>query len=355
MKKQILALGFVLFTCMLPFKAAAQKIDRIYTFGDSFSDPGNEYNAILKLTKQAFLPPPYYKGRFSNGIVWVEYLGQQLGLNPTPVTNLPIGSFNAPNGVNYAFGGASSGYKNAVDPRLPLPGVLAQINLYTASLAATKQSADPNAIYIVFGGADDYLFGKVTDPQVPVNNLLTGVKALVAVGARKIIVANVGDLGKFPATRGNSQISNQLSALSRAHNSLLAKQLSSLKVFPRASIVLLDVYTLFNTALTYPKSFGFTNVTDACLTDTTLCANPNQYLFWDGYHPTTAGHRQIELFAYTVIQNYLFSKQLNPSKVLPAVKAYNQGSYMEIGYPNSVDRQAFLKPITATTSVLRSH
>lgn len=302
MKQQILTLGFVLFSLMLPLKAAAQKIEKIYPFGDSLSDSGNLYNATLKLIGTGYPPSPYFKGRFSNGPVWVEYLGQKLKLNPTPYTSLPLGSSNAPDGINYAFGASSSGYDNALYPKAPLPGLLAQVSLFTVSLAQSKQTADPDALYIVWAAANDYLFGKVTDPQVPVKNLLTAVTALVAVGAKNIVVVNLPDLGKLPGTRLNGQISSQLTALTSAHNSNLAQKVLSLKLYSKANIILLDANTLFNTFLKYPGAFGFKNVTNACLTNNTVCANPNQYVFWDNYHPTTAAHKQLGNLAYFVLK-----------------------------------------------------
>lgn len=309
MKKQILTLGFVLFSFMLPLKASAEKVDKIYTFGDSLSDVGNIYNASIKLTNTAYPPsPPYYKGRFSNGPVWVEYLGQQLKLTPTPYTTLPPGSSTAPNGINYAFGGSSAGDNNVIFPTAPFPGVLGQVKLFALSLTQSKHSADPNALYIVWGGANDYLFGKVSDPQVPLNNLSIAVTLLAKAGAKKIVVPNLPDLGKLPATR-NTQFSNQLTALTNSHNARLAQNLKALhQIFPSVKIVVLDVNTLFNTAIKYPGVFGFTNVTDACLT-TIVCEKPNQYLFWDGYHPTTAAHKLLEDLAYVVLKTKFRSTQ----------------------------------------------
>jgi phospholipase/lecithinase/hemolysin len=37
-----------------------------------------------------------------------------------------------------------------------------------------------------------------------------------------------------------------------------------------------------------PAAYGFTNVTDPCFNGVTVCADPNQYLFWDDIHPTAA-------------------------------------------------------------------
>jgi phospholipase/lecithinase/hemolysin len=36
-----------------------------------------------------------------------------------------------------------------------------------------------------------------------------------------------------------------------------------------------------------PGAYGLTDVTDPCFNGLTVCSNPNQYLFWDGDHPTT--------------------------------------------------------------------
>ena len=49
--------------------AQAQSYDDIIVFGDSLSDNGN----LALFAAQP--PPPYFGGRFSDGIVWVEQLG----------------------------------------------------------------------------------------------------------------------------------------------------------------------------------------------------------------------------------------------------------------------------------------
>lgn len=322
MKKQILATGFVLFSFMLPLKASAsQKIEQIYTFGDSLSDPGNVFNATLAANGVGYPPPPYFNGRLSNGLVWVEYLAQRLKLKPAAFTTLPPGVTTSPDGINYAFGGSSSGLNNAVFPTAPLPGMLAQVNLFTSSVVASQKPADPKALYIVWAGANDYLFGQVVNPAQPVENISKAVTALATVGAKNIMVVNLGDLGKLPATR-TQPFAGQLSTLTNAHNLALARTLRELdrKLDPSVNIIPVDVYTLFNTITKFPGVFGFKNVTDACFKNNTVCATPNQYLFWDEFHPTTTAHRQVQLLALFVLKSRLRNQYTMIPQDVPTVE-----------------------------------
>lgn len=282
MKKQIVTTGFVLFSFMLPLKATAATFSQIYVFGDSLSDTGNLYNAI------GFPPsPPYFQGRFSNGPVWTEYLASDLGLTPQQQTN-------------YAFGGANSGTDNTLVPGLQgLPGLQQQIDSYKA----TNTSADPNALYVVWAGANDYLSGSTTNPAVPVNNLSTAVNSLADYGAKNIMVLNLPDLGKLPGTSGNTQVSTGLSALSQAHNAGLAANFNLLSQESNVNIIPVDVNSFFNQAIATQGQFNLTNVTDACLTQTSVCSNPNQYLFWDDIHPTTAAHQLVGELAFTSVES----------------------------------------------------
>lgn len=263
--------------------------DQIYVFGDSLSDAGN----VFKTTKGETPPsPPYFRGRFSNGPVWVEYLASKLKLT-SKLDN------------NFAFGGATTG-----NSRKPVPGLLAQIKSFTA----THSSADPNALYILWAGTNDYLNG-ATDSTVPVNNLAIAVKSLSAVGAKNILVVNLPDLGKLPSTR-TSQHANSLNDLTSKHNSSLAASLSSLRhqLSSNTNITYLDIHSLFNQVISTPEKFGFTNVAKPCLSKGIICNKPNQYLFWDGIHPTTAAHKLFVELAFSA---------LKPAPVTPAVSTPN--------------------------------
>jgi len=68
-------------------------------------------------------------------------------------------------------------------------------------------------------------------------------------------------------------------------------------------IITLDAHRLYQEARTNPTRFGLTNVLSTCLVGAQSCANPNQYLFWDGIHPTTTAHQIIGNAAYAALEN----------------------------------------------------
>lgn len=318
MKNKLVA-AFVLFSVMLPAKAFGITFDKFFVFGDSLSDTGNAFNAT-----SGFFPgrsqidgtSPYFDGRFSNGNIWVDYLGKDLGLKPTLYTNLS--STIPTQGINFAFGGSNSGLDNAFIPGTP--GVQAQVNLFTST-----QEADPNALYAIWSGANDYLFSTNSNPTTTVNNISNQVKSLVSDGAKNILVFNLPDLGKVPLVSGSSQFSTALTTLSVAHNTELAASLNQLSSKLDASIIPVDINFLFNQAEADPAKFGFKDVNNACVPynfnqitsgNFKVCSNPDDFLFYDLVHPTTKAQKLIAQTALSAIN----SKSVpEPSEVMGVV------------------------------------
>ena len=307
MKKQAIAAGIVLFSFMLPLKANAANFTKFYVFGDSLSDTGNVFTAtggLVAPTTAIPQNPPYFQGRFSNDQVWVDYLGNQLGLNPTPYfTSSPT----IPNqGINFAVGGANSGQGNAIVPSAPLPGVLEQVGLLTQPILQANQKLDPNALYAVSGGANDYLFGQAINPAQTVQNLSNAVALLASSGAKNILVFNLPDLGKIPFASATG-LSSNLTALTNDHNKRLADELGKFSNNPDLNLISVDVFSLFNQVEANPGKFGFQDVVNPCVvgnfqTIVSVCPQPNDYLFFDSVHPTTGVHKLVADTALAAIE-----------------------------------------------------
>lgn len=260
---------------------------QLYVFGDSLSDDGN----LFALTGGLVPPsPPYFNGRFTNGPVWVELLAPRLGLQVNPDTN-------------FAFGGATSGTQNTGNiPNFPpLPGLQQEIDNFVAASPAV----DPNGLYTVYAGANDYLGAGTTDFVTVVNNIATAVTKLANAGARNFMLPNLPNLSIAPGASDREPFLQQLLAqISNAHNIALASTAQNLEQNPNINVIYVDVGALFNNAIANPANFGFTNIstnlvpgagTDPNVRNFTLPAgvNPDQYLFWDLIHPTARAHQLV--------------------------------------------------------------
>lgn len=264
---------------------------QIYVFGDSLSDVENCFTITQAVLGSGLPPsPPYAQGRFSDGLVWVEYLAHLLNISSDRHSN-------------FATGGANTGSTNTYLPNDPahLPGLQQQIDHFVASL--NSRSTNSKALYIVWAGANDYLGGGATDPTHVIANLIHAVQSLAAVGARHILVANLPDLGNLPAVRTEQSV--PLNALTQAHNSGLAAALQLLEqsMASQTQITLFDVNSLFKHVFSNPENFGFTNVTDIELDQFAhFQGYTDKFFFWDAIHPTTAVHSILAKAAFDLLQ-----------------------------------------------------
>ncbi len=336
MPKQTFAAGFFLFYFMLPLKTMAASFTSMYVFGDSLSDTGNVSNVTGGLVPQN---PPYFNGRFSNGPNWIDYLGQNLGLNPVPVTTLPF--LSPSQGINFAFGGATTGNTNTI-PIPGLPGLEQEINTFKGLVPI----ADANGLYVVYAGANDYLGGGETNPANPVSNLSQAITSLFNIGARNFLIPNLPDLGNTPVGLSlGTAGSNGLNLLTAGHNFGLSNALDGLnKSLSGINIIPVDVNSLLKDAIN--GKLGFTNVTDSCLTnfdiqnppdfDFNICDNPDKYLFWDNLHPTTAANRLVADVALKAIEdNHKSVPEPSENWGIFAVAALGAGSMLKRKLPKS--------------------
>lgn len=271
--------------CAATSLAAAAPYDSVYVFGDSLSDIGNVYAASSAPKYPG--PPDYAAGRFSNGPVAVEVMTQL-------VTGAPLTLAN-----DYAWGGARTGVSpfSGIDnnhAELNGHGLLAQTTTFHGDLKGGK--ADPNALYVVWAGANDF-----TEPQVAGNpaqwarvigNVQTAIANLAADGATHFFVPNMPNLGLTPRAALAGQAAGA-SAASAGYNFYFAQGLTAYDAAnPAIDIKLFDVYGFMTSIITKVKTdgsfMGFTDVTSQC--QTTVGCVPSQAFFWDDEHPTARVH-----------------------------------------------------------------
>ena len=304
----------------------------VIVFGDSLSDNGNLSLASGAQTPSRFTTNP--------GEVAIEHVADGYGITLSP---------SRLGGSDYAWGGAGV---NTNSPGTPaaVPTISAQVSGYLAAAG----SADPDALYSVWGGANDIFYhataagasakanAMIADipaglpPAVAdyIAALIRGVSASVAgvssletadqaqtnvaaaavtevglidnlqsAGAKHILVFNLPDIGATPsAAAQGADAATLLTDLSLIYNIQLNTGLSQ----AGDGIVPVDVYSLFKEVIANPSAYGFSNVTDAACGAGSISVQcgpegsgapytyadgtQNSYLFADGVHPTTAAH-----------------------------------------------------------------
>lgn len=287
-----------LLACSLSGEAGAQFSSTVF-FGDSLTDAGT-----IPATFPGVLPPGTGKFTTNPGPVWAELLAQDFGKTANPA---------AAGGTNYAWGGARVSALPGYPDTSPLTAAAMPIATQIATyLAARGGRADSNALYTVWGGANDVFVIASGDPAsaqaglaATTSSLTNQVAMLKAAGARYVIVPNLPDIGitPFGLSLGASG-SAALTQLSAGYNQLLSVGLASAGV----SVIPVDTFALLREIASRPAAYGFTNVTGTACNVGALPGNSslfctsaalvapdaqNTYLFADGVHPSSATHRVI--------------------------------------------------------------
>ena len=81
--------------------------------------------------------------------------------------------------------------------------------------------------------------------------------------------------------------------LTQGFNGGLDGAVAQLSGLPGISITRLDADRILTNLVTNPPAFGLTDVTTACVTPNLApfaCQQPDEFLFWDGIHPSRAVH-----------------------------------------------------------------
>ena len=282
-------------------QAAQSPYGRVVVFGTSLSDPGNAYalrggtNVPPDYQVDPFLVPsaPYARGghHFSNGATWSEQLARSLALAGSA---RPAFLETDGHATNYAVGGA----------RAREDGLNVDLSQQVSAFLQQFGGVAPgDALYVIEMGGNDIrdalvAFSRGEDPapilQAANAAIATNIGTLYAAGARNFLVWRAPNVALTPAIRSLGPGAGQLgTALTMGFNAGLDGIVAYFRQFPGITIARLDAFAILNELVARPEAFGLIDVMTACITPALApfaCQHPDEYLFWDGIHPTVAVH-----------------------------------------------------------------
>ncbi len=328
-----LAALVILGLSVLPVQA--QSNYPLVVFGDSLSDNGNAAAALASVgltlgnyaANAATDGPkttPATGGPFG---LWVDQFAALSSLpDPQPFLVSPsVGILSIDySATNFAVASALAGSNPGFSPTSFLtpgyaqaPGTTDQVGLYLAFNGAHASQdnlyvfwAGANNIYAALGTTATFLtFPKVAKSAA--DAIAADTAALASAGAKHFLWLNLPPLGQVPEFNDNSNLLDRIlgkaaaDSAAQIFNVEMDVDAAFLKLRYGVDIKVVNTYALFNAIVANPGKYGFVNVKDAawCGPDgLATCAsnNPNQFLFWDELHPTTAAHAVLAEF----VQSY---------------------------------------------------
>lgn len=294
-------------------------------FGDSLVDQGNN-NYLFSIARCDYLPygvdyPGGATGRFCNGRIISDFLSQLMGTEPIlPCLSPQMNGDRLLTGAN--FGSAGCGIADNTGSmfigRLTIPRQLEMFGQYQNALQKLiGQSAAAelirNAIYNINVGGNDWINNYVaSSSRTPasdytdflISTYAQHLKKLYSMGARKIVVTNIGPIGCAPSMLNrfnppDGQCVDTLQQYAMHFNGALKLLLDQLTgELPGSLFVYSNGFDMMMDFIKNPKAYGFEVVNEGCcgqgkykgyLTCTRLssyCRDRTKYLFWDAFHPT---------------------------------------------------------------------
>lgn len=253
-----------LFAALFVNGIGAAPYDRIYVFGDSYSDMGAGYLD-------------------GNGPTAVVYLAERLGIS--------LLRSNDPNAagksLNFAVSGARTGSgpgRRVKDALLGL-GMRNQVEDFATRVRSHAITFDPvTTLFFLAGGLND----RSLPSETTVQNLKGQIKTLYDLGGRRFLVALLPTA--IPAFSAVGQRLNP--ELGRIPREITAE-------IPGASVSLSRWGIFFDEVMRNPADYGIKNTTAACAgraifdEDSSPCSTPAAYFYYHAGHPSTAVHKAV--------------------------------------------------------------
>lgn len=324
---------------------------RVFSFGDSLTDTGNALHLAATAGGPASRPPygeTFFRratGRASDGRLVIDFIVEALAVpQPTPyLAGATATGADFRRGVNFAFGGAtaldlhffvSRGLGSFVPVSLRNQTVWFHNVLRLLGSAREQRKTMATSLFLVGEiGVNDYFIGlnenrTVGEVRTFVPHVVGAIRSVItdviSAGAGTVVVPGMIPLGCEPQLltlyRGSvdaagydpeSGCITRLNDLAQLHNRELRRMLAGLRrAHPGTAIVYADLYRAVTDIVVSPRAYGFRHMPlDACCggggaynyddasfcgaAGTAPCADPSEYVSWDGVHYTEAANRLI--------------------------------------------------------------
>jgi phospholipase/lecithinase/hemolysin len=242
-------------------QAMAAPYNRLYVFGDSYSDIGAGYVDC-------------------NGPTAVAYLAWHMGLDFTQ----PHAANSAGKSLDFAVSGARTGEGEGRHAKESLLGygLMNQVRDFASRVQAGEIHFDPDAtLFFIAGGLND----KALSTETTVANLRKEIEILKSLGGRHFTLA------LLPV-----QIS-AFSAVGKRLNPAIANLAQEGRGQLGVDLWLNHWGPDFDEVISHPAVYGIVNTTTACAgrdifnEDTTPRGDPYTYFYYHEGHPSTTVHR----------------------------------------------------------------
>ncbi|XP_010541148.1 PREDICTED: GDSL esterase/lipase At4g30140-like [Tarenaya hassleriana] len=294
-------------TAMTDAAALAQQVPCYFVFGDTFFDNGNN-NDLVTNAKSNYLPygidfPKGPTGRFTNGRTIPDFLAGLLGFKDLIPPFAGSSPTQALTGLNYASGASgildNSG-KNLGD-NLSLNRQIGN-HFRAITRAGVPKERLKKCLYTISTGSSDYVNDYLVSPP-SLNGLLFTpdqfaqflvrvysfqLKVLYILGARKVALFGLPKLGCAPGlvTQGGGCDEKANSAVKLFNTKLRALVDDLNKTLAGAKFTYVDAFNTAGLGLRNESCCTVQPGQILCVANQPVCANRNQYAYFDAFHFT---------------------------------------------------------------------
>ncbi len=260
-------------------RPADSNIQRIVVLGDSLSDTNN----LRSKTFQFTLPPQlYWKGRFSNGPIWVDYVKSTLKISVK----------------NYAVGGAETGQISGLKS-LFIDSLKEQAQKYLQESTSAERRHDLLVIWI---GPNNYFVKNNDNPKNVVDDIGRVARQTLSYKIQRLVLGTMPELAFLPVPPGHKKArpDSEFVQITKKHNTRIKQLVKYLaERFPDRAVLTFDAHSIYSKTTSYPKDYGFANLKRACYPGdvfgsfyqgNSLCKKFLSTRHWDYVHPNTMMH-----------------------------------------------------------------